>query len=894
MSAASYVGRVGGLAIALGVGTAILTGQGVAYADDTDTSTPSSVDAGSLGPSTRDDTVTIDKQPAGRHRSNERTSSTRSVNGIIDRVAGERQEPADVAGDDLDDVELRARHGGSSESTDRAERRDVESPQNALPSSAEAGATVEELPANERTQGLSWLRSPKALAGREVQQAEVPPESATPLWTPPSSLITEGREVAAPAVSPVTTILSDLVTSSDDAQRPSVPDDGSAPVGGSIPDLMLLAGARREAAQIHTLGVSTYSVDVVDGVVVGCTVSGPACSTPDGSIYTVIDGPSKGGKLTLDARTGAFRFLPFADEKTDNGPTGRETFSVLVARNTQFTTFVTSLPIIGATLIAPIIQMLQQAHIFAGLIGTADRQDITVDLTALRGIEQTPVAYTTFVTSWDKTQISVNFFPAIATGAPDDGVPGAETIFNGPGLAQAGATDPNDPFVKLFRNYGYNVVTWDPRGEFASGGVLQLDSPQYEGQDVQKIIDWVATQKGVELDDATKKDPRMGMVGVSYGGGIQLVTAINDDRVDAIAPGWAWNTLPDSLYPDKAFRTSYSALLLLGLIETGARINPQIYSGILTGASLGVLTPSQIQLLQNSGPGLAVKGITIPTLLIQGTVDVLFPLQQAVINASLLTQSPDVKMLWFCGGHGTCLPGQGNAAADNVWVFGEMGAWMNRYIKGNGPADPISFEWTDQKGVRWASDRLPTDAGFYDPVSSVPKTTWTTGKTLPIIPFIGGSGPSPNVNLPYSLGDGSTATNAVTIPLTNPAGDANVVGAPHVEIAYSGLGTSRHIYAQVVDNTTRLVVGNIVTPIPVTLNGRDQTAKFDLNDIAYTMTPGSDLSLQIFTTATPFLNLTQFGFVNIKSVEVTLPTTTKGTIVAGFDPLLAEEQTSAA
>ena len=73
-----------------------------------------------------------------------------------------------------------------------------------------------------------------------------------------------------------------------------------------------------------------------------------------------------------------------------------------------------------------------------------------------------------------------------------------------------------------------------------------------------------------------------------------------------------------------------------------------------------------------------------------------------------------------------------------------------------------------------------------------------------------------------------------------------------------------------------LVVGNIVSPVPVTLNGRDQQVEIDLEDIAYTMTPGSDLSLQIFTTATPFLNFTQFGFVHIDSVEVTLPTTSAG------------------
>ncbi|WNG86893.1 DUF4185 domain-containing protein [Mycobacterium sp. ITM-2016-00317] len=42
MGSAAYVGRVGGLAVALGVGTAVFAGQGVAWADDTDSSTTSS------------------------------------------------------------------------------------------------------------------------------------------------------------------------------------------------------------------------------------------------------------------------------------------------------------------------------------------------------------------------------------------------------------------------------------------------------------------------------------------------------------------------------------------------------------------------------------------------------------------------------------------------------------------------------------------------------------------------------------------------------------------------------------------------------------------------------------------------------------------------------------
>ena len=67
------------------------------------------------------------------------------------------------------------------------------------------------------------------------------------------------------------------------------------------------------------------------------------------------------------------------------------------------------------------------------------------------------------------------------------------------------------------------------------------------------------------------------MVGGSYGGGIQLVTATIDPRIDAIVPGIAWNTLNSSLYPKQAFKTAWGTLLILDLMEAGARINPQIY-----------------------------------------------------------------------------------------------------------------------------------------------------------------------------------------------------------------------------------------------------------------------------------------------------------------------------
>ena len=265
-----------------------------------------------------------------------------------------------------------------------------------------------------------------------------------------------------------------------------------------------------------------------------------------------------------------------------------------------------------------------------------------------------------------------------------NGVPAgdlAPTILNGPGLATAGQTDPYTPYgiggltpgVQSLRDDGYNVVTWDPRGEFASGGILQLDSPAFEGRDVTAMINWIATQPTSDLNGPN--DPKVGMVGGSYGGGIQLASAGTDSRIDAIVPGIAWNSLNQALYPDGAFKTSYSSLLLLSLVLSNARINNQIYLGVISGILTGFLSNTAQAVLASSGPDFVVGNITAPTLFEQGTIDVLFTLQQAIQNAEALKPGVPAQMIWSCTGHGVCLttrhhrhpqPGRGAELAGQV------------------------------------------------------------------------------------------------------------------------------------------------------------------------------------------------------------------------------------
>ena len=77
---------------------------------------------------------------------------------------------------------------------------------------------------------------------------------------------------------------------------------------------------------------------------------------------------------------------------------------------------------------------------------------------------------------------------------------------------------------------------------------------------------------GSQLD--APGDPRMGMVGGSYGGGIQLVTAATDCRIDAIVPTIAWHSLVTSL--DKANTAKSGWGNLLANLSSSDHVDPEV------------------------------------------------------------------------------------------------------------------------------------------------------------------------------------------------------------------------------------------------------------------------------------------------------------------------------
>ena len=670
-------------------------------------------------------------------------------------------------------------------------------------------------------------------------------------------------------------------------------------------------GAARRGVATATASATTATltvnptVEIVDGIIQGrlnatggrgsaltYTALGPAA----GFDSTVGE---SGGKISLGTvpvspptvppttDPQSFTILPYANWLDDGAKgtqtsKGTQTFSVRVSEVTALDSLLTGIPLVGLVA-APVINLLQTlpliGDLLAPIIGASVVARIDVDVASLAPSD-TPVALTYMVTSFDGIGISTNFFPAAGLSAGAT----APTAISMAGLGGGAYSDPytdrvfdiegseyDVPSVAVLRNNGYNVVSTTPRGVRNSGGIMQLDNPFFEGRDMSAVIDFIAAETPATLD--SPNDPAVGMVGTSYGGGIQLVAAGIDPRIDAITPENTWNSLNASLYPDNTWKTSYGSVLYLVLVVTGARVNSLVPRAVLTGNLFGRISETAQAALASSGPTALLNTVRAPTLLTQGIQEALFPLRQTLDNAEAILGNgfgTTVKVAWFCGGHGVCLDPV-NPDQEAMLVADTLD-WLAQYVKRTGtPADDIpNFQWFDQLGGYYFSDTLPNQFGFNDRPDI---TASSAGGLLPIVPVLGGS--NSFFALPFSLGGGSVASNAINVPVTVGAG-TQVVGAPAVSVTYQGLGTTRAVFAQVLDDSTGRVLGNVVTPVPVTLDGKQHTLTMDLSDIVYTnaSTDSRTLTVQITSSATAFENFTSFGLMKISDVSVTMPNRT--------------------
>ena len=219
--------------------------------------------------------------------------------------------------------------------------------------------------------------------------------------------------------------------------------------------------------------------------------------------------------------------------------------------------------------------------------------------------------------------------------------------------------------ARTLAEHGYVVLTWTARGFGKSTGEISMNSPKGEVADVSKLIDYLSTRR--EVIQQSTNDPLVGIAGDSYGGGISLMTAGYDQRIDALAANITWNNLNQVLFPQNSEDPSYGPYkkFWAGTFFALATL-PNAFGGecgtfaaawctaFKDAVATGVPTAADEKLLLTSSPATILSKINAPTLLMQGEADSLFPLTESIANAQGIHEAhPNVPlaMIWHSGGH---------------------------------------------------------------------------------------------------------------------------------------------------------------------------------------------------------------------------------------------------
>ncbi|HET8681401.1 MAG TPA: alpha/beta fold hydrolase, partial [Micromonosporaceae bacterium] len=269
---------------------------------------------------------------------------------------------------------------------------------------------------------------------------------------------------------------------------------------------------------------------------------------------------------------------------------------------------------------------------------------------------------------------------------------------------------------------GYAVLAFTARGFGRSGGQIHLNSPDYEVRDAQQLLDWLAARPEVRLD--APGDPRVGVVGGSYGGALALLLAGYDRRVDAVVPMITWHDLARSFLPestgrdpvDGVFKKAWAGLFFGGAGAGAAGASGLGGAGPSTGfrppatydpacgrfapdacaayqriATTGRGDAAAVALLRRSSPSSVLDRVTAPALLVQGEADTLFPLSEADANArGIAAGGTPVRLAWYTGGH----DGGAGPQSDQDRLRSLRTQWLGHYLRGEGSRPATSFTYS--------------------------------------------------------------------------------------------------------------------------------------------------------------------------------------------------------
>jgi len=310
---------------------------------------------------------------------------------------------------------------------------------------------------------------------------------------------------------------------------------------------------------------------------------------------------------------------------------------------------------------------------------------------------------------------------------------------------------------RAFALRGYAFLAYSGLGWGGSTCIVSVNDPDIDGRAASRLVDYLGGDSGIAYLDAAlsapaptlhaivhdtqdhdgrarSNDPRVGMVGISYGAGTEFAAASVDRRIDTIVPLDTWNDLNYSLSPNGTGITTGVSTAIPGAGKTvwaasliafaaGSRlsrpVDPSALStcfglaqffcdSVVTGLLAGAPTAAQVQASRAHSVSSYMSRITVPVLLGQGQNDTLFDLNEAAATyTALKAQGTPVKMIWNEFGH----DGDGGASGeftaanpdfDNEYLSGRILSWFDSHLKGlpvsTGPDFAYFRDWIGYSG----------------------------------------------------------------------------------------------------------------------------------------------------------------------------------------------------
>lgn len=315
--------------------------------------------------------------------------------------------------------------------------------------------------------------------------------------------------------------------------------------------------------------------------------------------------------------------------------------------------------------------------------------------------------------------------------------------------------------AQYLASHGYAVLTYSGLGFGGSACKITLDDPEWDGLAASQLVSYLGGAPGIAYRDAAHTqpaptvdyvihdavdhaghadtyDPRVGMIGGSYGGEIQFAAAADDPRIDTIVPLITWNNLDYSLAPNNAglspttgvtnpvpgvtkssWAGGFSALGVADGVQY-ASADPTrnvgcpnfatwVCPGLATAGSTGFPDATTAGHLLHASVADYMDRVRIPTLLMQGENDTLFNLNEAVANyRSLRARNVPVKMVWQSWGHSGSTPAPGELDLNHPdpatqYEAARIMDWFDHYLKGlpvsTGPRFAYFRDWIPYSGI---------------------------------------------------------------------------------------------------------------------------------------------------------------------------------------------------